>query len=72
MLRRIVNLLKGEVTGRVESGFPERVLNLCAEYGLAFWALSWESPVAFTLTLTRRDWTRTHIIRYCFSHYSLV
>lgn len=58
MLRRIVNLLKGEVTGRVESGFPERVLNLCAEYGIAFWDLSWESPVAFTFTATRRDWKR--------------
>ena len=28
MLKHLVNLLKGEVTGRVESGFPERVLNL--------------------------------------------
>ena len=58
MLQRIVNLLKGEVTGRVESGFPERVLNLCAEYGVAFWDISWESPVAFTFTTTRRDWKR--------------
>ena len=58
MLQKLVNLLKGEVTGRVESGFPERVLNLCAEYGVAFWNLSWESPVAFTFTMTRRDWKR--------------
>lgn len=58
MLTRIVNLLKGQVTGRVESGFPERVLNLCAEYGIAFWDLRWESPVAFSFTLTRRDWKR--------------
>ena len=58
MLRRMVNLLKGVVTGRVESGFPERVLNLCAEYGVAFWDLCWESPVAFTFTMTRRDWKR--------------
>ena len=58
MLRRMVNLLKGEVTGRVESGFPERVLNLCAEYGVAFWDIAWESPVAFTFTTTRRDWKR--------------
>ena len=33
MLKHITNLLKGEVTARVESGFPERVLNICAEYG---------------------------------------
>ena len=58
MLQHVVNLLKGEVTGRVESGFPERVLNLCAEYGIFFWELQWESPVAFTFTLTRRDWKR--------------
>ena len=58
MLKHLVNLINGEVTGRVESGFPERVLNLCAEYGIAFWDLSWESPVAFTFTMTRRDWKR--------------
>ena len=58
MFQRIMNLLKGEVTGRVESGFPERVLNLCAEYGVVFWDISWESPVAFTFTTTRRDWKR--------------
>ena len=58
MLKHLINLVKGEVTGRVESGFPERVLNLCAEYGVVFWDLSWESPVAFTFTMTRRDWKR--------------
>lgn len=58
MLKHLVNLLKGEVTGRVESGFPERVLNLCAEYGVSFWDLNWESPVAFTFTMTRQDWKR--------------
>lgn len=58
MLKHLVNLIKGEVTGRVESGFPERVLNLCAEYGIEFWDLSWESPVAFTFTMTRRNWKR--------------
>lgn len=58
MLKHITNLLKGEVTGRIESGFPERVLNLCAEYGIQFWDLKWESAVAFTFTLTRRDWKR--------------
>ena len=42
----------------MESGFPERVLNLCAEYGIQFWDLKWESALAFTFTLTRRDWKR--------------
>lgn len=57
-LGHIVNLLKGQVTGRVESGFPERALNICAEYGVVFWDLTWESPVSFTFSLTRRDWKR--------------
>ena len=58
MLKHITNLLKGEVTARVESGFPERVLNICAEHGLAFWNVTWESGVSFTFSLTRRDWKR--------------
>lgn len=58
MLKEMMNLLKGEVTARVESGFPERVLNLCGEYGLTFWDLRWENAAAFTFTLTRRDWKR--------------
>lgn len=58
MLKHLVNLARGEVTGRVESGFPERVLNLCAEYGIVFWDLRWASPVEFTFTMTRRDWKR--------------
>ena len=52
-LGHIVNLLKGQVTGRVESGFPERVLNICAEYGVVFWDLTWESPVSFTFSLAQ-------------------
>ena len=58
MLKHITNLLKGEVTARVESGFPERVLNICAEYGISFWNFDWESGVSFTFSLTRRDWKR--------------
>lgn len=58
MLKHITNLLKGEVTARVESGFPERVLNICAEYGILFWNLKWESGVSFTFSLTRKNWKR--------------
>lgn len=58
MLTHLVNLLKGQVTVRVESGFPERVLNLCGEYGVSFWDVQWESAVSFTFTLARRDWKR--------------
>lgn len=58
MFNRLMNLLKGQVTGRIECGFPERVLNLCGEYGIPFWDIRWESPVAFTFTTTWRDWRR--------------
>jgi len=58
MFKYAVNLLKGEVTGRVESGFPERILNLCAAHGIAFRDVRWESEAAFTFTLARRDWKK--------------
>lgn len=58
MMKQIVNLLKGEVSAQVVSGFPERVLNLCAEYAVPFWDLHWVSPAEFTFTTTRRDWKR--------------
>ena len=64
MLKHVTNLLKGVLTVRVESGFPERVLNICAEYGVQFWDLKWESAVSFTFSLTRRDWKRLrHLTR---------
>jgi len=63
MLRRAVNYVGGYVTLRVESGFPERVLNLCAARGIAFWDLNWESELAFTFALSRRDWGRLRQLR---------
>ena len=58
MLQRVVNYWKGHVTLRVESGFPERVLNVCAARQIAFWDLKWETPLSFTFTMTRRDFRR--------------
>ena len=58
MLKHITNLLKGEVTVRAESAFPERILNICAQQGVLFWNLKWESGIAFTFSLTRRDWKK--------------
>ena len=58
MLLRAVNFCRGHVTLRVESGFPERVLNLCAARGIGFWDLRWESELAFTFTVSRGDWRR--------------
>lgn len=58
MLQQAVNYWKGHVTARVESGFPERVLNVCAARQIAFWDLRWETPLSFTFTLTRGDFRR--------------
>ena len=52
-MSRAVNYLRGQVLVRVESAFPERVLNLCAARDLAFWDLQWESETAFTCRLSR-------------------
>ena len=56
MLQRVVNFCRGQVTVRVESGFPERVLNLCAARQIPFWDLRWETPLSFTFTMTRGSW----------------
>ena len=48
MLNQIVNRLQGQVRIRVETTFPERVLNLCGARNLAFWDMEWESDTAFT------------------------
>ncbi len=55
MLKQLVNRLQGQVHIQVETAFPERVLNLCAARGLAFWDLEWKSPTTFTCRLGRRD-----------------
>ena len=54
-MSRAVNYLRGQVLVRVESAFPERVLNLCAARDLGFWDLRWESETAFTCRLSRAD-----------------
>lgn len=54
----LTNRLRGQVRIRAESAFPERVLNLCGAHDLSFWDLKWESPIAFTCRMNRRDWHR--------------
>ena len=55
MMRRFVSRLRGEVTVRVESPFPERVINLCSARNIAFWDLTWESEGSFTCRLSRAN-----------------
>ena len=58
MLEQWTNYLRGEVTLRVTSGFPERVLNLCAARGISLWDVKWQGAAEFTCCLSRRDHRR--------------
>ena len=55
MLTGLISRVRGQVRLRVESTFPERILNLCGERNLAFWDLEWESETAFTCRISRAD-----------------
>ena len=48
---RAARLLRGTLRVRVESAFPERVLNLCGAHGIAFSDLRWESASALSFTV---------------------
>lgn len=54
MYKAIVNFLRGQVLVHIESGCPERVVNLCAGAEVPFWDVRWLSPVELTLRTTRR------------------
>ena len=60
MLNQIVNRMQGQARIRIETAFPERVLNLCGARNLAFWDLEWESAAAFTCRMSRGDY---HVLR---------
>lgn len=53
-----VHWLSGTVRVRVESGFPERVINVCSAQNIAFWDMAWLSPTEFSITLTRGSYLR--------------
>ena len=52
-MRHLMNLIRGMVCVRLTGLFPERIINLCAQAGIDFWAMEWldEHTVRFT---TRR------------------
>lgn len=54
-MNRAVLLLRGQVRVRVETPFPERVLNLCTAHGVPFFEPKIEDA-AVTLTLSRGAW----------------
>jgi len=52
-MKRLINFLRGSARVRVVGAFPERLLNLCAQNGVEFWAVEWADPctVIFTVRL---------------------
>lgn len=58
MILNVVNWLSGTVAITVESGFPERVLNLCSAHGIAFWDTKWHSPTSFSMKLSRTHYLK--------------
>ncbi|MFR4336351.1 MAG: sporulation protein YqfD [Lawsonibacter sp.] len=53
-MKRAVNYLRGTATLTARGLFPERLLNLCAQEGVACWALEWTDSHTMRLTTHRR------------------
>lgn len=58
MYQKTVSLLRGEVRVRVSSPFPERVLNVCAERGIALREPRFLGAEELAFTVAKRDWRR--------------
>lgn len=52
---KIINTLRGSVALEVTGAFPERFLNLCAQRGVAFWAVEWPDSHTLRLTVAWQD-----------------
>ena len=55
MFRKTTDLLRGYVRVRVESAWPERILNLCAARGIALREPKWTSASELVFDVPRRD-----------------
>lgn len=53
MMRGVVNRLRGQVRLRVETDYPERVMNLCSQRNITFWDLQWQGEREFTCWMSR-------------------
>ena len=52
-MRKLMNLILGMVVLKLTGPFPERLINLCAQEGIDFWAMEWLDERTVRLT-TRR------------------
>lgn len=56
-MRKLMNLILGMVVLKLTGPFPERLINLCAQEGIDFWAMEWLDEHTVRLT------TRRHTLR---------
>lgn len=54
-MRKLMNLILGMVVLKLTGPFPERLINLCAQEGIDFWAMEWLDE--HTVRLTTRRYT---------------
>lgn len=57
-MRRLMNFLRGMVILRLTGPFPERLINLCAQEGIDFWAMEWLDENTVRLTTRRHTLAR--------------
>ena len=55
MLGKLEKLLRGSVSYRVVSPYPERVLNVCAAQNIGFWDVCFEDAQTLTLSVHRAE-----------------
>ena len=52
-MRKLMNYLRGMVILKLTGPFPERLINLCAQEGIDFWAMEWLDEHTVRLTIRR-------------------
>lgn len=57
-MKRLMNFLQGMVTLTLVGPFPERLINLCAQEGIEFWAMEWLDEHTVRMTTRRRTLKR--------------
>lgn len=57
-MQSAVNYARGWVAVMVTGAFPERLLNLCAQRGVVFWAVEWLGEQELRLKVVRRHLSR--------------
>ena len=57
-MQNVVNYARGWVRLQAVGVFPERLLNLCAQHGVTFWAVEWRDGQTLALTVRQSHLSR--------------